>query len=532
MADKFEKNSPNLFDARQTGVVASQPMGCRRAPAPFPADAPLYSLDLPVIFDMLPQPYTLIQAMSKPNPSTSRGSADYAGLLPVSNSRRWMVIGLLFIASFINYLDRATISVALPFISLDLHLGPETKGLLLSSFFWSYALMQVPIGWCVDRTNLRWLYAGLFAIWSLACGFTGLAGSLAVLILARIVLGIGESIYLPGGTKIAGMLFSPEERAFPSGLFDSGTRLGLAVGAPLVAMLILHFGWRKMFMLVGFTAVLWIVPWILGAPRKLQVAPSVSAPAPQTIRPHSFARVGAIGLAMGAVLLSHAKSFAYRGVLGATAGVVGYFVTYAVVWPVRRTHFSRNLLGICLGFFCFDYYWYLLVTWLPDYLVTVRHLTLMRAGFYAALPYLVYGACQPMGGWISDWFIRWGYDATRTRKTVITIAFLTGLFIIPAARVASPVAALALLACGSVVGLSAGNLFAIIQCCAPPEELGVWTGMENFAGNIAGVLAPIVTGFLIARTGTYLPGFAVAAIVLAAGILAYWFIVGELKPAA
>lgn len=431
---------------------------------------------------MLPPLHPLIQAMSEPNDSDSFRDAAASGLLPVSNSRRWVLIGLLFIASFINYLDRATISVALPFISLDLHLGPETKGLLLSSFFVSYALMQIPVGWAVDRKNLRWLYAGLFAIWSLACGLTGFAGSLLVLILLRILLGVGESIYLPAGTKIVSMLFPSQERAFPSGLFDSGTRLGLAVGAPLIAALVVMIGWRKMFMLVGFAAFVWIVPWILAAPRNFHVPRN------------------------------------------AAASVAG--------GPERRIHLNRDLLGICLGFFCFDYYWYLLVTWLPDYLVTVRHLTLVRAGFYAALPYFVFGACEPLGGWITDWFIRRGYDETRTRKTLLSAAFLSGLLIIPAARVHSPIWALGFLMGGSLVGLASGNLFAIIQCCAPRDEVGTWTGVENFAGNIGGVLAPFATGVLIAHTGSYLPGFALAAIVLAAGILAYWFIVGELRPPA
>ena len=404
-----------------------------------------------------------------------------AGLLRISNSRRWTLVGLLFVASFINYLDRATISVALPLISVDLHLGPEIKGLLLSSFFWSYALMQIPVGWCVDRWNLRWLYAGLFAVWSLACGLTGFAGSLLVLILLRILLGIGESIYLPGGTKIVGMLFPSSERGFPSGLFDSGTRLGLAVGAPVIAALIMFCGWRSMFALVGFTAILWVAPWLLAAPRNLQGARSASV----------------------------------------RAGML----------PPRRIHFKRNLLGICLGFFCFDYYWYLLVTWLPDYLITVRHLTLVRAGFYAALPYLLFGVCPAAGGWITDCFIGWGWDETRTRKSMITVAFLSGLLLIPAARAPSAHVALVLLMGASLVGLAVGNLFAILQCCAPPDEVGTWTGFENFAGNIGGVLAPIVTGFLIARTGSYFPGFALAAGVLAAGILAYWFIVGKLHPA-
>jgi MFS family permease len=418
--------------------------------------------------------------MNKPGYSVSVERASDAGLLCISNSRRWVLVGLLFVASFINYLDRATISVALPLIAVDLRFGPATKGLVLSSFFWSYALMQIPIGWCADRWNLRWLYAGLFAVWSLACGLTGFAGSLLVLILLRILLGVGESIYLPGGTKIVSMLFPSPERGFPSGLFDSGTRLGLAVGAPLIAALIMFCGWRNMFALVGFTAVIWLVPWLLAAPKNLQ------------------------------------------GVRSATVA--------AGRPPARRIHFNRNLLGMCLGFFCFDYYWYLFVTWLPDYLVTVRHLTLVRAGLYAGLPYFVFGVCEPLGGWITDRLIRGGWDETRARKSMLAAAFLCGLLLIPAARAASPLGALAFLVGGSLVGLANGNMFAILQCCAPPDEVATWTGYENFAGNIGGVLAPFVTGFLIARTGTYLPGFALAAGVLVAGLFAYWFVVGELNP--
>ena len=421
--------------------------------------------------------------MTKDSNSTAVATACQQGLITISNSRRWGVIGLLFVSSFINYLDRATISVALPFISLDLHLGPETKGLVLSSFFWSYALMQIPVGWCVDRANLRWLYGGHFAIWSLACGFTGLASTLGVLLFMRCLLGIGEAIYLPGGTKIVGLLFTSSDRGFPSGLFDSGTRAGLAVGAPIIAMLIMHYGWHRMFAVVGFAAMGWLVPWLLIAPRNLQ-----------TVRRNPASSV----------------STGPR--------------------PRRRFRFNRKLFGICLGFFCFDYYWYLLVTWLPDYLVTVRHLTVLRAGFYAALPYLVFGICEPIGGWVTDWLIHRGHNETPTRKTMLSIAFMTGLLLIPVVKVESASSVLAFLIGASFVGLGAGNLFAILQCCAPPDEIGIWTGIENFVGNVGGIIAPLATGFLIARTGSYFPGFALAAVVLVAGLLAYWFIVGELKP--
>src|SRR5216684_6783501 len=172
----------------------------------------------------------------------------------VSNQRRWTIIGLLFTASTINYLDRAAISFALPLISGDFHLTPETKGLLLSSFFWSYALMQVPIGWCADRFNLRWLYAGAFALWSLAQGLTGFAGSFGVLIGCRMLLGVGEAIYLVGGTKIVTLLFAAKERGLPCGLFDAGTRTGLVLEGLTIGWMLQTYGWRRTLAAVGFAA--------------------------------------------------------------------------------------------------------------------------------------------------------------------------------------------------------------------------------------------------------------------------------------
>ena len=145
--------------------------------------------------------------------------------------------------------------------------------------------------------------------------------------------------------------------------------------------------------------------------------------------------------------------------------------------------------------------------------------------------FFVFGISEPIGGWIADRFVQSGWDETRTRKTVVTVAFATGLLLIPAARADSAGAAIALIIGGSLVGLATGNLLVILQLCAPPGEIGLWTGIENFAGNLAGIAAPLMTGFLISRTGSYSPGFVLAAVILIAGLLAYWFIVGELKPA-
>jgi MFS transporter, ACS family, D-galactonate transporter len=395
----------------------------------------------------------------------------------ISSRRRWVLMILLFAAATINYLDRATLSVALPRISSELLLGPAAKGLLLSAFFWSYALMQVPVGWLADRVSLRWLYAGSFALWSLACGLTGIAGSLVLLIVLRIFLGIGESIYLPGSLKLISATFPPEERGLLSGLFESGSRAGLAIGAPLVAWLVSRHGWRNMFFIVGFTALAWIAPWLIAFPSRFS----------RKVRPQQLA-------------------------------------------SPRKLTFNCNLLGACLGFFCFGYYNYLLATWLPDYLVEVRHMPLLKAGFVASIPFVVWGVSEPLGGWVADRLVRFGWNETRVRKGVITAAFSTGLLLIPAALVSSLTLSIALLAAGSLVGLSSGNLLVVFQTCAPPEEVGMWVGVGNFIGNIGGVLSPLVTGLLISATGSYAPGFALAPIILVMGLLAYWFIVGELKP--
>jgi MFS transporter, ACS family, D-galactonate transporter len=410
----------------------------------------------------------------------------------VSDARRWGIVGLLFLASMINYFDRATISFALPFIGKTLNLGPEAKGVLLSSFFWSYALMQIPMGLCADRVNLRWFYAGAFVLWSIAQGLTGFATTLAMLIFFRILLGIGEAIYLPGGTKIVSILFPPSARGLPCGIFDFGTRTGLVLEGLLVPWLIKNYGWQTTFRVIGFTALLWLIPWIWTTPRQLRGARVTTETDPAVSAQRNRERRQSIPS-----------------------------------WLVQKG--ARNLFGICLGFFFFDYYWYLLVTWLPDYLVTVRQMTIIKAGIYASLPFLVFGASQPIGGWIADRLVAAGWDETRIRKGIITVAFLTGLLLIPAAHVTNANMAIAFIIGGCLVGLSTANMLVILQYCAPPNEVGLWTGIYNFVGNIAGILAPLATGFIIKATGSYTPAFVLAAVAIAAGQFSFWFIVGPLR---
>ncbi|MGH9327281.1 MAG: MFS transporter [Terriglobia bacterium] len=398
----------------------------------------------------------------------------------LSNSRRWTLVGLLFLAALINYLDRATLSIALPAISNDFSLNPTSEGLLLSAFFWSYALMQIPMGWLADRWNLRWLYAGAFALLSLTCGLTGIVGSFAMLIFLRVLLGVGASIYMPGSTKVVSQTFPPEERGLPSGVFDSGTNAGLVVGMLFVAILVAKTGWRHMFMLVGFLALIWIIPWVLAFPHALSEQHST----PKTDK----------GSLRGATL-------------------------------------NRNLLGASLGYLCYSYFGYMTMAWLPDYFVKVRHLTLLKAGAFSALPFLVWAVSEPIGGWVADTLIRRGMDSTRVRKSTIAFSFVTGLLLIPGVWVRSETAALVLICASSLVGFGAGNILAIFQICAPPQEVGTWMGVGNFTANIGGILSPLVTGIVISRTGSYFAGFALAPLVLLCGLACFVFLVGKVQQA-
>ncbi|MBI5085763.1 MAG: MFS transporter [Acidobacteria bacterium] len=393
----------------------------------------------------------------------------------VSHARRRTIAWLLFASGFINYLDRAVVSVALPVIAVDLHLGPAAKGVLLSAFFWSYALMQLPMGWFADKFNLKWFYAAAFALWSLACGLTGFASTLAVLMAMRVLLGIGESIYVPGGMKAVSLLFHQRDRGLASGLMNCGTRAGLALGAPFIAWLVTSYGWKNSFFILGFFSLLWLIPWLAIYPAHIHAA-SIQSSEPLRAR-------------------------------------------------LRRL--DRNLLGLCLGHVCFSYYWYLLVTWLPDYLVESRHLTLPQAGAFAVIPYLVFTVSEPLGGWAADILVRLGFNETRSRKTIISAAFLTSLMLLPAGRAANDTAAVWMIGAASLVGLATGNILALLQSVAPPAEVGLWAGIQNFAGNLSGIVAPIVTGILIERTGSYYPAFVLSVAVLLAGLPAYWFLVRQ-----
>jgi MFS family permease len=401
--------------------------------------------------------------------------------LPVSNARRWTIVWLLFAASLIDYFDRQTLAYAMPLLAKDFNLDAAQQGLVLSAFFWSYTYLQIPIGLCADRFNLRWLYAG--HLWSGRSRRTDGFGRLDR-DAHRVpgASGVGESIYLVGGTKVVSLLFPLSQRGLPCGLFDAGTRTGLELEGLTIGLLLSALGWRTTFVIVGFAALVWLIPWFLATPAQMRDA------ARDLERPR---------------------------------------FTWRQFGSLLR---SRDLLGVLLGFFCFDYYWYFLITWLPSYFVNVRGVTILEAGIRASLPFLVFGICQPLGGWIADRLIRRGWEPARARKAIISVAFLSGLLIIPAAYTTSKDVALLLIMGGCLVGLSAANQLVLLQGCTPPKEIGLAVGIYNFVGNMAGIVQPLVTGLVIKLSGgSYTLAFVLAAVMLAASILSYWFVVGPMR---
>jgi MFS family permease len=401
------------------------------------------------------------------------------GPLPSDRSTgRWTLVALISTASFINYLDRGSLAVAMPVISKELNLDPIAQGAALSAFFWTYTAMQIPMGRIVDRYNIKIVYAVSFAVWSLAAAATGLATSLTTLIVARIFLGIGESVYLPGGLKVLSLHFRSEETAWPAGLFDLGTKVGLAIGTAVDVWLLVHYGWRSLFFRTGLFGLLWLIPWLMFYPSA-------------------------------------------RG----------------TVTSEKRTDWmalfrSRALFGICLGFFCWDYFWYFLISWLPTYLNTVRHLSMPKIALFGGLPFLIFAGAEAVGGWTASTIIRRGASLSFVTKAFITAGFAIGLLIIPAALAETPAASVAFLLASSLAGIGCGSLIAIPKICAREHEVALWVGIMNCAGNVGGVIAPLVTGVVVQRTGSYVPAFLTVSVVLIVGIVAYTVVVPSLDTAA
>jgi MFS family permease len=393
---------------------------------------------------------------------------------------RWSVLALLVVSIFINFIDRSNLSVAVTDIEKELSLDDRQAGLLLSGFFWTYALFQIAAGWLVDRYNAYWVYAAGFLLWSVATALTGFGVGFAVLFGLRLVLGAGESVAYPAYSRIISDDFPERRRGLANALLDAGSKAGPAVGTLLGGLIVARFGWRPLFFGLGFGALVWLIPWSLEARR-------VGAE-----RPAGRARASGPG-----------------------------FLEIAS---------KRDAWGTFLVLFGGNYAWFFILTWLPAYLEKERGFSKAQTAIFGSLPFWGLAAMAVAAGWASDRLIAAGYGVSRVRKTFAVAGLLTTTLILPASMLRNHGAAVALLTVGCLsYGLYSSNVWAITQTLAGPAT-GKWTGMQNCVGNLAGIAAPYATGLIKFYSGHFFYAFAAACFWLVVAAYACLFMIGRVEP--
>ncbi len=394
---------------------------------------------------------------------------------------QWTALVLLVISVCINYVDRGNLGVAAASIQRDLHFRPDQLGILLGAFFWTYSVLQFVAAKAIERWNVNWVYAIGFLAWSAATGATGLAGSFTAILLLRFVLGAGESVAYPAYSKIFATSFPEQLRGTANAMIDAGSKIGPALGVLLGVKIINWFSWRYMFAGIGFVSLIWLIPWCFLVPKLTSEKHVIST---------------------------------------------GWTPSY------KQIATNRAVWGTVLGLFGANYTWYFFLTWLPYYFETERHYTRDRLAFFGSLPFWTTAASSMICGMLADALIRRGHDAGRVRQIFVSLG-LTGCcgFMLPAVLVADPAFSNILFAFTCIcMGAFSSNHWAFSQTLAGPQAAGKWTGFENCAGNLSGVVAPYVTGVALRITHSFFTAFAIACGVLMIGVLGYWVVVGRPVP--
>lgn len=386
-------------------------------------------------------------------------------------------LGLLAVCLLINYIDRSNLSLAAPLLKEELHISATQLGILFSAFFWTYTGMQFVSGWLVDRFPVNRVIAAGFLLWSLATAVTGFVGGFATLFLVRLVLGIGESVAIPAYSRILARHLPEYNRGFANGVLIAAQKYGPAVGTLGAGFLIAKYGWRPVFIGIGVISLAWLPAWMKWMPRGKGTAHSVTA-APK------------------------------------------------VVEILRQ----RSFWGACAGHFSECYLLYFTLLWIPLYLVHEHHLSVQAMTMTATAFYFVDATSAIASGWLSDLFIRRGATPTVVRKSVMAVGHTTAAFSMVGCALAGHHTYLGwLMAAGAASGVLGSGVFAFCQTLAGPQAAGSWTGLQNGFANLAGVIGPWLTGFVVDKTGHFQGAFAINAVLLVAGGLSWVFVVGRLE---
>ncbi len=390
-----------------------------------------------------------------------------------------LVLLLIGLSVFLNYIDRSNLSIAAPLLQGELGISARQLGFLLSAFFWTYACLQIPAGWLVDHYEVKWVFAAGFLIWSVATAVTGMLHGFVALIVLRVVLGMGESVAYPSYSKILSNHFHEGHRGIANAVVAAGLALGPCFGMLFGGTLMGRFGWRPFFVTLGLASLLWLGPWSLWMPPMPKHAAEGKHPSPS----------------------------------------------------IREIVSRRTWVATALGLFAGNYFNYFLLTWLPFYLVRERGFSMNQMAEVGGATMLMAALSSLTCGKLSDRWILIGATPTHVRRRfVVTGKLGMGIFLVAAVVVSRPVSVAMLMLAGIFFGICASNLWAITQTLAGPHAAGRWSGCQNFAGNLAGVAAPAVTGLLVERTGHFFWPFAIAGALCWGGAIVWAFMLGPVEP--
>jgi MFS family permease len=393
---------------------------------------------------------------------------------------RWLV-PMLALAIFIHALDRGNFATAAPLIKDDLVLSNTQIGVLMSAFFWTYVPGHVLSGWLIEKIGAHRTLALGLAVWSLATVLTGLAGGFAVLLGLRLLLGLGESAGFPASSKLLAQALPPERLGAANGLVGAGLMLGNGAGVLLGGMVLASLGWQALFFLFGGLSLLWLLPWLAltAGPRRRIAPPPPAAPAPR----------------------------------------------YAQLLTRRETW------GAMLGMFCANYPYFIVLSWLPLYLVKQQGFAILTMAWLGGAVYLTGALINLLGGPYIDRLIARGGDAPRLRKAVCVASCAIAMVCMLACALGDTrVAVGGLLAYSLAIGLGPIGTFTAGQTLAGPSAAGKWIGLQNAVGGLSGVVGPLVTGILIDATGDYRMAFLFAAAVAFAGVLCWGVMIRRVAP--
>jgi len=391
---------------------------------------------------------------------------------------RWLMIGLVFSATVINYLNRQTLSVLAPVLISQFHMSSVSYSRVISAFMLAYTIMNGVSGPLIDRLGTRLGYALTMVWWSVATMLQGLARGAWSLGVFSFLLGMGEAGNWPAGVKVVAEWFPVEERALASGLFNSGSSVGAILAPPLVVTLALAFGWRVAFLVVGSLGLIWLLFWL----------------------------------------------FKYYTPVQAKQQEASWEIG---VWGLLRTRF---VWSFTLSKLFMDPVWYFYIFWFPQYLKQGRHFDLASIGKYAWIPFLLAGLGNIAGGWTASALLRRGFTLTTARKGAVTAFAILMASAIPAVLVSDARLSMALvsLAMFGYTGCTA-NMLAFPADAFPKSVVASIWGLAGLGSGLGGMAFALLTGWVVDRY-SYVPAFFGFGMMPMISVLILWFLLGPLQP--